>query len=147
MANAFRIKELRKFSKKDLDGLNNLFSEWWAKKRYKVKSIKPKYFKQFIKNSRLICLYDNEKIIGAVTVTKIYKISGLNCSIEHLIIDKNYRGRGLSKQLMKFAIDLAKKQSAKRIFLTCDKNNAIGNTLYKKMGFKLGKVNFYSLGL
>lgn len=147
MENNFKIKIITRFDKNTLLGVNDLFFEWWSKKRYNIKGVKEEYFRRFIKNSQLICLYDNEKMIGAVTLVKIYKVSGLSCSIEHLIVDKNYRGRGLSKQLMNFAIDLAKKQKARRVFLTCDKSNDIGNALYKKMGFKLGAVNFYSLDL
>ncbi len=147
MTAKFAIRRITRGDKKTLLAINALFLEWWASKRYKSKSVKPAYFKQFIKNSHLICLYDDEKIIGAVTVVNIYKISGLSCSIEHVIVDKNYRGRGLSKQLVGFAIGFAKKQGAKKVFLTCDKNNEIGNTLYKKMGFTLGQVNFYSLEL
>lgn len=107
----------------------------------------PHYFKKLIKKNHLIGLYDGDKIIGTVTLIEIYKLSGIKGSIEHLILDEKYRGRGLGKKLMIFAINLAKRLKIKTLFLTCEPGRIVANSLYQKLGFKIKKTNFYYLDL
>lgn len=135
----FTLKRIAKAEKKNLDDLNRLLGQW-SKKGYQMNS---EYFKKLIKKSHLLGLYDRNKIIGTVTLIEIHKLSGIKGSIEHLILDEKYRGRGLGKKLMVFAIDLAKKLKIETLFLTCEPYRTIANSLYKKLGFKIKKTNYY----
>lgn len=138
--NRFSIKPVTKYSAGTLAGLNALLLQWDTKRQ-----LKPGYFTKLLKHSYLLCLYDGKKMIGAVTLVPLHKISGVKGSIEHLIVDQEYRGRGLGKKLMKEAVSYAKKLGMEGLQLTCNPKRNVANALYRKLGFKLQKTNFYLL--
>ena len=80
--------------------MNGLLGQW-SDSGYQMA---PAYFKQLIKKSHVLALYDDNTIIGTVTIIEIYKLSGLKGSVEHLMVDEKYRGRKLGQRLMTFAI-------------------------------------------
>lgn len=142
MAKEFKIKVLTKPDKNALDDLNKLLPQW--KKGYQISS---GYFKKFIKESHLITVCRKNRVIGIVTLVKIHKISGVKGAIEHLILDEKYRGRGLGKKLMGCAVSLAKKLKIETLLLTCEPERKAANALYKKLGFKIKKTNYYYLDI
>mgnify|MGYP001567659044 FL=1 len=91
----FRVKKITRFDKPALLGLNELLKQWSKKTQ-----ITPTYFKKLAAQSHVLALYDGKNMIGTVTLIPLYKLSGVKGSIEHLIIDEKYRGRGLGKKLM-----------------------------------------------
>lgn len=129
-----------KYDKNALDDLNRLLLQW-SSKGYQLT---PQYFKKLIKKSHILCLYDKGNVIGTVTLIEIQKLSGPKGSLEHLILDEKYRGRGLGKELMNFAISVAKTLKIEVLFLTCEPDRLVANVLYQKLGFKIKKTNFYS---
>ena len=137
------FKELKNFNAKDLLDINKLLKQW-SDKGYQMK---PSYFKKLIKKSHILCLYDKGTIVGTVTLVKVHKLSGLKGSVEHLILDQRYRGRGLGEKLMRFAVQYAKKLKIETLFLTCEPERKIANKLYRKLGFKIKNTNFYQLPL
>lgn len=139
MKSGFKVKVITKSDKKTLAGVNNLLLQW-SKKGGQMSS---QYLKKLAKESCVIGLYHKENMIGMVTLIELYKISGKKGSIEHLIVDKVYRGRGLGKELMRNAIALAKKSGIQTLFLTSEPKRIAANALYKKLGFKIKKTNFY----
>ena len=44
------------------------------------------------------------------------------CHIEDLIVDKNYRGQGLSKELLMYAKNIAKINNCYKIILNCNES-------------------------
>ncbi len=71
---------------------------------------------------------ENEKIIGFVA---LHIHSPNLAEIRSLIVDRNYRGRGIGKNLIKNCIKEAKKLLVKKLFtLTYEKN------FFEKIGFK-----------
>lgn len=137
MAKEFKIKVLTKSGKNVLSDLNKLLAQW--KKGYQIT---PGYFKRVIKESHLIAVCQKDRVVGMVTLIKIHKISGVKGTIEHLILDEKCRGRGLGRELMNYAISLAKKLEIRTLFLTCEPKRKAANALYKKLGFKIKKTNF-----
>jgi ribosomal protein S18 acetylase RimI-like enzyme len=72
--------------------------------------------------------------VGFIT----YTISGVELEITNLISLKE--NMGIGSALVKTMIDLAKKQSIKRICLTTTNDNLNGIGFWQKRGFKLIKV-------
>jgi ribosomal protein S18 acetylase RimI-like enzyme len=72
--------------------------------------------------------------VGFIT----YTISGVELEITNLISLKE--NMGIGSALVKTVIDLAKKQSTKRICLTTTNDNLNGIGFWQKRGFKLIKV-------
>lgn len=64
--------------------------------------------------------------------------------LNDLYVDKQHRGKGLSKMLIEKAKELVKLTDACGMFLETGKTNSIGNQLYPKMGFTLNDdANYY----
>jgi GNAT superfamily N-acetyltransferase len=65
--------------------------------------------------------------------------------LNDLFVDKEYRGKGVSKQLIAAAKELCKQTNACGLVLETAKKNIVGNDLYPKVGFSLDKEhNYYS---
>ena len=64
--------------------------------------------------------------------------------LNDLFVLEAYRGRGISKALIKASQDLTKSTGASALLLETEKTNRIGNQLYPAMGFVLqGGSNHY----
>ena len=78
-----------------------------------------------------------KRIIGYGAIYIDYKFYR-NCKnvghIEDIIIDKEYRGQGLSKLIINKLLESAKEKECYKIILNC-KDEYVG--YYQKMGFKL----------
>lgn len=86
----------------------------------------------------ILVLQMDHKVIGMVSL--LYSIStalgGKVAILEDMIIDKNYRGKGLGKQLLQEAINFSMKRNCLRITLLTDFNNDIAIKFYEGFGFK-----------
>lgn len=96
-------------------------------------------------NTTLLVAKDGETIVGMLTVL-IYRIPYVKKAyLDDLVVDESHRGRGIAKQLMKSAMDLAKEKGASYIDLTARPRRAEGNNLYETLGFKKRETNVYRL--
>lgn len=58
-------------------------------------------------------------------------------NINNIAVHPDFRGRGISRQLMRHLIDMAKEKGIKELFLEVRANNYIAQNLYKNLGFKM----------
>ena len=63
------------------------------------------------------------------------------------MVDNNYRGRKLGKQLLNKLIEIAKEKNVSFIDLTCHEKRIVANNLYQSVGFNKGDTNVYRLKL
>ena len=100
------------------------------------------FVKQYIKfgyNTSIYVIEDEEKkkIVGYGAIYIDYKFYR-NCKnvghIEDIIIDKEYRGQGLSKLIINKLLESAREKDCYKIILNC-KDEYVG--YYQKMGFKI----------
>jgi len=84
----------------------------------------------------LATLEINDSIIGMIQFSKLY--NDLDAIfVSKVIITKDYRGRGYSKRLFKFALDKAMEGFKSRYFsLILDYANDKAHNLYKSIGFE-----------
>ena len=59
--------------------------------------------------------------------------------VANVCVDKNSRGKGVGKFLLKNIIEQAKKLNCSKIVLDVSKDNKIAINLYKKNGFRVVK--------
>lgn len=106
-----------------------------------TKNIKINLFSQFIKtlnnNHQIIVIEDtiNNKIIGMGTILieqKIIHNMGKVAHIEDIVIDKNYRKRGLANKLLNKLKNIAINNNCYKIILNCNDNL---KKFYIKNGF------------
>jgi len=79
----------------------------------------------------------NETIVGMVNL--LFTIStaegGFVVLLEDVIVRVDYRGRGVGSQLLKHAIEYARKKEFLRMTLLTDRINAEGQAFFEKLGF------------
>ena len=63
--------------------------------------------------------------------------------LNDLFVKKEFRGKGISKQLIAQAKQLAKETDACGLLLETEKSNDIGNQLYPATGFELESATHY----
>ena len=86
---------------------------------------------------RIFVLRNNGRILGMINL--LFTISsaegGFVFLLEDLVIQREFRGQGLGRQLLGYAIEFAKKKDFKRITLLTDRIEEGAHFFYKKLGF------------
>ena len=86
---------------------------------------------------------ENDEILGTVTLA-LYRIpSGTKAWIEDVVVDESARGKGVSVDLMKHALDAARNIGVEKVDLTSQPFRVAANNLYVKLGFELRETNVY----
>jgi len=84
----------------------------------------------------------NSIILGMVNL--LFTIStaegGFVVLLEDVIVHREYRGRGVGGQLLRHAIEYAKKKEFLRMTLLTDRLNAEGQEFFEKLGFFKSKM-------
>jgi GNAT superfamily N-acetyltransferase len=101
------------------------------------------YFKAFENinadpNQELMVVEKDDEIIGTLQLSFIQYLTyqgGVRAQIEAVRIHKNYRGKGLGKQLFTWAINRAKQRKAHVLQLSTDKKRPEALAFYKSLGF------------
>jgi len=94
-------------------------------------------------HSILIGAFDNDNLVGMLTLVIVQIPTGKNGRIEDVVVDKNYRGNGIGEKLSLEAIRLSKELKLSKLFLTSNRKRIEANKLYQKIGFQLSTTNSY----
>lgn len=81
-------------------------------------------------------IYSDNKMVGYVMVIYDYDIPEYD--IWHMMIDKEYQGKGFGSLALDAVIKYIKTKpfgTSNRVALTCNKNNSIAKKLYENKGF------------
>ncbi len=128
---------MEKMTLSDLDSISNIleteFDDFW---NYNI-------LKNELENENSIYItykYQNE-IIGFAGITIIIDTAELN----NIVIKKAYRGKGFSKQLLQYLINISKSKNCTKFNLEVSESNKIAINLYKSFGFnQVGyRKNYY----
>lgn len=95
--------------------------------------------KIYVAETRNINLVGFIQLYPLFSSTRMKKLWLLN----DLFIEKEYRGKGISKQLIQVAKELCIQTKSCGLILETSKSNKIGNKLYPKTGFILDEENNY----
>lgn len=90
------------------------------------------------KNNHLIVAEIDNKIVGTLQLTFIPYLTyqgGKRAFVEAVRIDKSYRGKGIGKIMLEWAIDKAREINCNVVQLTTDKKRPDALEFYKKLGF------------
>lgn len=87
----------------------------------------------------------SNKIVGMLTLI-IYRIPVWKKGwIEDLVVDKEYRNKGIATKLINYAIKNAKTKGVSSLNFTSRPERETANILYKKLGFKKRDTNVYRI--
>lgn len=96
-------------------------------------------------NSHLFFLLKEGQIAGMLTVGIYYSPTGGKAWIEDVVVDKSFRGQGLSKLLVAHAIEFVKAKQVPSLMLTSNPKRIAANKLYQTMGFERKETNVYRM--
>ena len=82
-----------------------------------------------------------------VTVCVFTTLTGKKAYLDHLVVARSWRGRGVARQLMRHAIDIATTACASRLDLTASDEKVAARTLYGSLGFHERETGNFRLPL
>ena len=122
------MKKVMPFQRNDFDAVKKLLIEGFSSK---FKNDINENF--FLLNNYGFVLKEDEKLLGFASMHVINKINRVSCLIEDVVIDSNYRGKGLGKLLINYLIKFSKTLDSDKIILNSKESNT---KFYEKLGFK-----------
>ena len=76
------------------------------------------------------------EIVGMLTLLIVAIPTSRKAWIEDVVTDKAHRGEGIGEALVKRAVEVARAEGAKRIYLTSNPKREAAHRLYKRCGFE-----------
>ena len=71
--------------------------------------------------------------------------SGKKAWIEDVVVDEIYRGKGIAKKMVSYAIDWTRRQDIPQLMLTSNPKRVVANQLYTQMSFQRKETNVYRM--
>lgn len=98
--------------------------------------------------SRLFVMRREGAIVGMLTLCIYHCPTARKVWVEDVVVDSAYRGQGLGKELVAFAIDYVEKNLAPcSLILTSRPERIAANKLYQKAGFEQRQTNVYKIDI
>lgn len=109
--------------------------------------IEKERYEMLIRTENIYIIRENEIIVGyAMLERKEREAHGLHyrkiINIEAIAVDENYRGKGYGTTLIKYIIDIAKKEKYTDLYLTVNEENEDAIKLYEKIGMKVRNIAY-----
>jgi len=99
----------------------------------------PSYFDEAISIEKILVAIESKQIVGYLTYHIIW---GNTQYIELLRVSSSYQKKGIGSQLIQTLEKKLKSMGYKAILSSSEKNNSIGNTFHRKLGFhRIGELN------
>ena len=112
----------------------------------KANSISKEALEEIISSNNTLLIaadHGDSKMVGTLTIVFYRTPVGLRARIEDVVVDKDYRGKGIGQALIQYAVDKAKQTGCTSVDLTSRPDRVQANRLYQKIGFKSIKTNVY----
>ena len=88
------------------------------------------------------------QVVGMLTLALYPTLTARRGWVEDVVVDSAYRGQGLGKELVAFAIDYVEKNLAPcSLILTSRPERIAANKLYQKAGFEQRQTNVYKIDI
>jgi ribosomal protein S18 acetylase RimI-like enzyme len=101
-----------------------------------------------MRTATIITLRDSSKyntLMGMGTLAPIHKLTHFCGTIEDVVLNQNYRGRGLGKAMMNALVGKSIILKMRFVDLTSNPKREAANKLYESLGFKKKETNSYRL--
>ena len=87
------------------------------------------------------------RVVGMVTVCVFTTLTGKKAYLDHLVVARSWRRRGVARHLMRHAIEIATTAGASRLDLTASDKKVAARTLYGSLGFQERETGSFRLPL
>ena len=134
---------------KDIDHLSELFDGYriFYRKTTDLKGAKAFLKERITKQDSKLFVAETptHKLVGFVQLYPLYSSTRMKkfWLLNDLFVHPEFRGKGVSIELIQKAKDLVLETKACGMFLETEKTNLIGNALYPKTGFVLNSDSSY----
>jgi len=95
----------------------------------------------------LVARDDDGTIVGTTTLVVFRIPTGVRALIEDVVVDAACAGRGISYDIARQALDVARRHGAKTVDLTSRPSREAANHVYQKLGFAQRETNVYRFEL
>jgi ribosomal protein S18 acetylase RimI-like enzyme len=89
----------------------------------------------------------DDRVVGMVTVCVFTTLTGKKAYLDHLVVARRWRRRGVARHLMRHAIEIATTAGASRLDLTASEEKVAARTLYVSLGFRERDTGSFRLPL
>ena len=87
---------------------------------------------------------EDGKIVGAI----LSGHDGRRGCFYHVCVHEAYRNRGIAKSMVRYAVDILKKEGINKINIIAFKKNRLGNGFWTSLGWTLREdLNYYDMAL
>jgi ribosomal protein S18 acetylase RimI-like enzyme len=87
---------------------------------------------------------DETGVIAGMLTIVVYQVpTGMRSIVEDVVVDPNFRRRGIAEALLRSAIEFARDAGANGVALTSNPKREAANKLYQAMGFEIRETNSY----
>ena len=124
---------IRKLEKNDINQVIEIWTNSFS--RNFDKPINPNYLSD--PNSITIVVSEENILIGVATLHIIKKLTRILGLIEDVAVNKNYRGLGIGKKLVKELIKIGNEKNCDKIVLSSSEKNS---KFYEKIGFQKNEL-------
>ncbi|NDV46237.1 GNAT family N-acetyltransferase [Paludibacter sp. 221] len=138
-----KIIEVREFSIDYYHAVEKLI----AKLTNSPASFSESFFKEIVSspNSYFFLLLDEGSVAGMLTIGTYKSPTGVKGWIEDVVVDEQYRGKGLGKKIMEHALSFTKSLGVDTLMLTSNPSRIAANKLYHSLGFEQKETNVYKM--
>jgi GNAT superfamily N-acetyltransferase len=135
---------IQKAKKSDFSDMYGLIKELWPREKFNRKSTKDVFLKQW-PNKDFIVAKSGNKIIGFASLMVKYSLGdkGKIGIIDELVVDREFRNKGVGRKLLAEITAMAKKSSCKDLVLTSAFYRKGAHRFYLKNGFRKTAYEFY----
>jgi ribosomal protein S18 acetylase RimI-like enzyme len=91
----------------------------------------------------LVARAANSSLIGMLALVVFRIPTGVRAFIEDVVVDREFRGRGVGAALTRRALELAVSSGARTVELTSRPVRVAANALYRKLGFERRDTSVY----
>lgn len=96
--------------------------------------------------SQLFILRVNDAAAGMLTLGRYPAPTGTKVWVEDVVVSNEYRGKGLGRRLVEYAIEFCKRYYApSTLMLTSNPKRIAANELYRSSGFEPKQTNVYKM--
>ena len=91
------------------------------------------------RNNELVVAEHDGEVVGTLQLTFTPSISfqgGRRCTVESVRVDTRYRGQGIGREMMLWAIERAKEKGCISMQLTTNSERKDAHRFYENLGFK-----------
>lgn len=141
--------KIREVEFADLTQLVNLFDAYrvFYRKESDLEGAR-EFLSERLKNKDseiFVCENEQQELVGFVQLYPLFSSTRMKKAwlLNDLFVNPDFRGQGISIQLIERAKELVKDTDACGMFLETEKSNKIGNKLYPKAGMQLNDSSNY----